>query len=197
MRPTLINYGIYAVIFWVAFAIWAVPEILGSLFQRPRNTSMWKDRGSYVVIAATIDLSILLAIPFAISQGWAAITWNQVPIFFIGIALMLVGEAFRWYAIWTLGRYFTRIVAIQENQQVIQSGPYRFIRHPAYAGLLLTFLGIGLALTNWGSLLILVALNLIGLGYRILVEERALQDGLGQPYKDYMQRTRRIIPFIF
>src|SRR5712691_1677412 len=124
MHPTLITYGIYRTIFWVAFAIWAVPEIIGSLFQRPRNTSMWKDRWSYVVIAVTLDLSILLAIPCAISQGWAAITWNQAPIFFIGIALMLLGFAFRWYAIWTLGRYFTRIVAIQENQQVVQSGPY-------------------------------------------------------------------------
>ena len=55
-------------------------------------------------------------------------------------------------------------------------------------------LAVGLALTNWASLVVLIAGGLIGLGYRVAVEERALVDVLGQPYADYMRQTRRRRP---
>ncbi len=58
-------------------------------------------------------------------------------------------------------------------------------------------LGLGLALTNWASLIIVLATGLIGLLYRVRVEERALADALGQPYVDYMRHTKRLIPLIF
>jgi protein-S-isoprenylcysteine O-methyltransferase Ste14 len=62
--------------------------------------------------------------------------------------------------------------------------------------LLILFSGYGLCLTNWLSLLVLIGCALIGLGYRIHVEERVLQAQLGQPYQDYMRRTKRLIPFV-
>ena len=46
---------------------------------------------------------------------------------------MMLGVVLRWFAIWKLGRYFTRDVAVSSDQEVVQSGPYRFIRHPAYS----------------------------------------------------------------
>jgi protein-S-isoprenylcysteine O-methyltransferase Ste14 len=75
--------------------------------------------------------------------------------------------------------------------------PSRFIRHPAYSGTLLTILRIGLALTNWLRLIATLGCTLIGHLYRVRVEEAALCKTLGQPYADYMQRTRRFIPFVF
>jgi protein-S-isoprenylcysteine O-methyltransferase Ste14 len=75
-------------------------------------------------------------------------------------------------------------------------GPYRLIRHPSYTGLLILFLGYGLCLTNWLSLLVLMGCALIGLGYRINVEEHVLEARLGQPYHEYMRRTKRLIPFV-
>jgi isoprenylcysteine carboxyl methyltransferase (ICMT) family protein YpbQ len=65
---------------------------------------------------------------------------------------MILGVILRWYAIHTLGGYFTRYVAIHPDQQVVQVGAYRYIRHPAYSGTLLTMLGLGLVMTNWASL---------------------------------------------
>jgi len=80
---------------------------------------------------------------------------------------------------------------------VIEAGPYRFIRHPSYTGFLITLLGFGLSLTNnWLSLLVIMGCALIGFIYRIYVEERVLQAHLGQPYQEYMQRTKRLIPFL-
>ena len=127
----------------------------------------------------------------------ATVTWNRVAIYWIGIACMLLGVALRWYAIRTLGRFFTRDVAVRGDQTVVQTGPYRLIRHPAYSGTLLTLLGIGLALTNWASVVAIVGGGLIGHLYRVRVEEDALKRALGQPYEDYMRRTKRFIPFVF
>jgi protein-S-isoprenylcysteine O-methyltransferase Ste14 len=114
-----------------------------------------------------------------------------------GIVLILLGGALRWWAILTLGHYFTFDVAVRVSQPVVQSGPYRLIRHPAYSGTLLVLLGIGLALANWASIVAILTGVLIGLRYRVRVEEQALIDGLGQPYVDYMRHTKRFVPFIF
>ncbi len=97
-----------------------------------------------------------------------------------------------------LGRYFTTSVAVAPEQTVIEAGPYRLIRHPSYTGLLMILLGFGLSLTNnWLSLLVMMGCALIGLSYRIQVEERVLQEHLGQRYQEYMRRTKRLIPFVF
>lgn len=91
----------------------------------------------------------------------------------------------------------TRSVAVQLGQQVVQRGAYRYIRHPAYSGTLLTMLGIGLAMTNWASLIAVMLGALVGHLYRVKVEEEVLSTGLGQPYVEYMRHTRRFIPFVF
>ena len=110
--------------------------------------------------------------------------------------LMLGGVAFRWWAIATLGKFFTFDVAVQSGQKVVDTGPYRYIRHPSYTGTLMTQVGIGLALGNWAGMLALMVCMAIAYSYRISVEEQALVAALGEPYKQYMRRTRRIIPFL-
>ena len=107
----------------------------------------------------------------------------------------MAGIALRWYAVLTLGRFFTTRVMTAKDQTVVQKGPYRLIRHPSYTGALLTVLGVLLCQTNWISLACF-ALALPGFGYRISVEERALVTALGQPYLDYMRRTKRLVPFV-
>jgi protein-S-isoprenylcysteine O-methyltransferase Ste14 len=75
--------------------------------------------------------------------------------------------------------------------------PHRLIRHPSYSGLLIILLGFGLSLTNnWLSMFVIMGCTLIGLGYRMHVEEHALQAELGQRYREYMRRTKRLIPFV-
>ena len=84
---------------------------------------------------------------------------------------------------------------MRPGQEVIQSGPYRWIRHPSYTGGLITLLGVLVCCVNLASLpALLVALG--GYAYRIRIEERALARDLGPAYKDYMRRTKRLIPFL-
>jgi protein-S-isoprenylcysteine O-methyltransferase Ste14 len=108
---------------------------------------------------------------------------------------MVAGMALRWYSIRVLGTSFTCEVSTRPGQEVIQAGPYRWIRHPSYTGGLITVLGVLVCCLNWLSFAALVV-TLAGYAYRIRIEERALARDLGPAYRDYMRRTKRLIPFL-
>ena len=199
MRPLVYSNVIYSIIFGIALAIWYVPELIGATSQRAGRGADVQDRGSYILLLVSLFVELGLSVSLPALAPFATITatpWVYV-VFWLGIVCMLLGVALRWYAIRTLGRFFTWDVAVRGDQTVVQTGPYRYIRHPAYSGTLLTTLGIGLALTNWLSLVAIVGCTLIGHLYRVRVEEAALRKTLGQPYADYMRRTKRFIPFVF
>jgi protein-S-isoprenylcysteine O-methyltransferase Ste14 len=96
-----------------------------------------------------------------------------------------------------LGRFFTTDVRVHAGQAVVDTGPYRWVRHPSYTGLLITLAGIGLALGNWGALAALVVLPAIGLVVRIRVEERALREALGEPYRRFADSRARLLPGVW
>ena len=96
-----------------------------------------------------------------------------------------------------LGDSFTGAVRVQAGQAVIERGAYRYVRHPSYTAGMLMYVGLGLALSNWLSLLVLVLATAIVYGYRVSVEERALVATLGERYVAYVRRTRRFVPFVF
>ena len=186
----------HAAIFWATFLLWMILELVASRTKRSGDRSHARDRGSYGLIVVLLFVGLTLDFTLSARLPQAAILWRQDWVFFSGIGLMLAGVALRWWAIATLGKFFTFDVAIQSNQKVVDSGPYRYIRHPSYTGALLTQVGIGLALGNWAGLLALMLCMAIAYSYRISVEERTLTAALGEPYKQYMLRTRRIIPFL-
>jgi len=96
-----------------------------------------------------------------------------------------------------LGRYFTFTVQTSSDQPVISDGPYRLIRHPSYAALLLIVMAVGLLMGNWLSLVCLTAAVAGGFVFRIRVEERALMHNLGDGYRDYATTHKRLVPFIW
>jgi protein-S-isoprenylcysteine O-methyltransferase Ste14 len=142
-------------------------------------------------------LGIAMAVLIAALLPQAVMSWNPNAVFLIGICLMLMGVALRWYSAAILGKYFTFDVAIQGGQALIEVGPYRYVRHPSYSGALLSLLGFGLALGNWAGLA--AAMSCLGFAYlyRIPIEEQALSAALGDVYKQYMHRTWRLVPFVF
>lgn len=138
--------------------------------------------------------------------GAGALTWavprlafpgRPWPRFAGGIGLIVGGVWLRSYAIRVLGRHFTPVVATRPDQRVVREGPYRLVRHPSYSGALVSILGLGIALGNWASLALLALGSLAGFGYRVAVEERALLAALGPEYAEYMQGTRRLIPWVY
>ncbi len=117
--------------------------------------------------------------------------------YLFGFLLFLGGLILRWYSIGYLGRYFTIDVSISAEHKLIDSGPYRCIRHPTYTGALLAFLGLGFCFGNWLSILFLTVPIIAAFLWRIWIEERALTDALGENYRAYIERTKRLIPFVY
>jgi protein-S-isoprenylcysteine O-methyltransferase Ste14 len=187
----------YAIIFWTTYMFWIVLETIASLAKKSGDRSWARDRGSYrlLMVLLWVGLALAFALSFLLPQ--ANILWNRTAAFFLGIALMIAGMAFRFYSMSLLGRFFTYQVAVHMDQTVIEAGPYRYIRHPSYTGGLITLAGIGLALGNWAGLFALLACAGAGYAYRMYVEEAALVAALGEPYKGYMRRTQRLLPFLF
>jgi protein-S-isoprenylcysteine O-methyltransferase Ste14 len=188
---------IFAVVFWSAFALWVLPELVASAVKRSTDPSMTHDRGSLQLISALWSVGIVADFLLSAFLPSAAISWQRTSLFFLGVCLMLLGAALRWYSAVLLGKYFTFDVAIQTSQVLIEAGPYRFVRHPSYSGALLSLLGFGLALGNWAGLVAALCCLGSAYAYRIPVEEAALASALGEAYQRYMKRTWRLIPFLF
>lgn len=199
MLPLIYTSAPAAVLFLIACLIWNVPEMIGIIKQTAkvsRKGATIRDRGSMGILIGLQWVGLILNFTLAGVMPTTAIPWHRITLFFLGVAAILLGVAFRWYAIWTLGNSFTRDVAVSADQPVVQSGPYRAIRHPAYSGTFLTMLGVGLALENWAGLAALLTCVLLGHSYRIYVEEQTLIQTIGQPYVAYMRHTKRFIPWV-
>jgi protein-S-isoprenylcysteine O-methyltransferase Ste14 len=115
----------------------------------------------------------------------------------LGVVAFAAGLAIRWYSIVHLGRFFTVNVAIAANHRLIDTGPYRFVRHPSYTGALMAFLGLALCLANWASLIVMLVPIFLVFLRRMRVEEGVLLQAFGHQYRDYMQRTKRLIPAVY
>jgi protein-S-isoprenylcysteine O-methyltransferase len=154
------------------------------------------DRSSTRVLWILIPVSMFFG--FQMEFGLPAASWGYQPwINVLGIAITLAGLAFRWYSIIYLGRFFTVNVEIAADHQLIESGPYRRLRHPSYTGALLAFYGLALCTQNWVSLTIMTVGPTVAFLYRIHVEEVALAGAFGERYREYMQRTARLIPAVY
>jgi len=188
--------GLGLVLFDTAYFVWIASELFGAvLVPRLRGrgeTRVRRDRGSGALIIFTVFISIGLALSF----GYAGVVVLPDRVFYPGILLMLLGVLVRQWAIAVLGRFFSLTVRVATDHRVVTRGPYRLVRHPSYTGVLITFIGLGLALQSLGGLLVLLGVFSLSYGYRIRVEEKTLLSELGPDYASYMRRTKRLVPFI-
>lgn len=116
---------------------------------------------------------------------------------YMGCVCIACGVTIRLLAVATLKKQFTLKVSIVEKHELVETGMYRIIRHPAYLGHLVSLLGIGLVLGNWIGLAALVLLPLVGIAYRIHIEECALLGYFGLAYQAYARRTKKLLPWIW
>ena len=183
----------YAIPFWLVFFFAFVREgrvIQGSFATTPSQ----QDTGTFRALVIGSPLALVAAIA-ASFLPWLTIAWPDIAVV-LGMALLITGAVLRRLCFNALGKSFTGTVIVARDQTIVQHGPYRFIRHPSYTAAFLMFIGIGLALCSWISLAILFFAHCYLYGRRVAVEERALLDTLGAPYREYMSRTRRFIPFV-
>jgi protein-S-isoprenylcysteine O-methyltransferase Ste14 len=191
VKPLAVHGGTAGTLFWLCVGGWAVFELV--LAARTRGgESDGRDRSPL-----PLTLSVLVGIGLGVlaarsgdltlpGPGW----WPLA----LGLTVFVSGLALRIWAVHELGRFFKYTVVVQAGHQVIDTGPYRLIRHPSYSGLLMAALGLGIALGTWLSIPACLLPPLIGFSIRLVLEERVLARELGEPYRAYMRRTRRLVP---
>ncbi|MCI4365287.1 MAG: isoprenylcysteine carboxylmethyltransferase family protein [Thermoplasmata archaeon] len=183
---------------YLSILAWGVTEGLVRANSRarggPKESVISKDRWSFG--ALMVALVIALGAPYLfLARGLGPVLplWVAVA----GTVLTLIGIGVREWALFVLGRFFSPTVVIRADHRIVRDGPYRWIRHPSYTGLVLIVAGIGLILGAVFGVLLALGVASIGLGYRIHVEEQALVERFGEEYGRYRESTWTLLPGLY
>jgi len=170
----------------ITVAAWVLLEVAVRIAEAARGKGRReRDRATRVWIALSLAAAIAVAL--------AARSTLQ-PLRTAGVVVMWLGLVLRAWAILALGASFRTTVEVDPGQAVVTRGPYRWIRHPSYTGLLLIVAGFCLAAGSWLSLAACLILPLPAIVRRIRVEEAELERVLGDAYRDYATGRARLIP---
>jgi protein-S-isoprenylcysteine O-methyltransferase Ste14 len=156
-----------------------------------------KDKGTRNYNLLSIMISIVLSIIIVQKTDFPFVGHNIAFCIWLGAIVIAIGILIRVWAIITLGNAFRTTIETDKGQKVVTSGPYKLIRHPSYSGAMLICLGYGIAFQNWLALGVLIVLPPIAILYRIPYEEAAMVDELGEEYRDYQRKTKKLIPYIW
>ena len=172
---------------WVAYW-WALSRNVKTTSRRESLSS----RLSYALL-------IMLAVVLMASPSLPILGQRFIPLapwpFWTGAALTAAGLLFTVWARTHLGRNWSGTITLKENHELVTSGPYRFVRHPIYTGLLLAFIGSALARGEWSGL-VAVALAFASFWRKLLLEEQWMREQFGIAYDDYRRRVAALVPFI-
>jgi protein-S-isoprenylcysteine O-methyltransferase Ste14 len=186
--------GGIVLLLWIAWLVyWAISA--ANVKRAVRHESNWS-RASYII--PIVIASILLAVPRLPGRGF--LFWRFLPAgidaYWPGVTLIVAGLAFTVWARRRLGRNWSGTVQVKQNHQLIRDGPYRFVRHPIYTGLIVAFLGSALVIGDWFALLaVLIAFG--SFWRKLMLEERFMWETFGSVYEEYRARTAALIPFLF
>ena len=153
-----------------------------------------RDRFSLILIVVGNLVGLFVAIGLAFS---AIGSLHSIVLQIIGVVVMGIGIIVRSIAIAQLGRFHTPNVAVREDHLLLETGLYRYVRHPSYLGALIAFFGLSLALGNWLSVVVTMVIMPCIYLYRIREEETALCAAFGDAYRAYCRRTKRLIPGLY
>lgn len=181
----------------VSYSAWFLMEMWILSRDRRRFSGRTADRGSF--------FGFVICIWTALGMSWFAVArhpeWSIMALrpvlFWAGIAMMWAGMAFRLWAVLTLGAFFRTSVVLQTGHRLVTAGPYRWLRHPAYTGALISMTGLGLAFGNWVALVAMMVFPALAIAFRVHVEERALTEQFGDAYRDFRKTRSAVIPIVW
>ena len=160
-----------------------------------RHESKWS-RASYII--PILIASILLSIPPSPRGGFLFSRFLPpgIDAYWPGVILIVAGLGFTVWARQRLGRNWSGTVQVKQDHQLISDGPYRFVRHPIYTGILVAFLGTAAIIGHWGAILaVLIAFG--SFWRKLTLEERFMRETFGSAYEEYRGRTAALIPHLF
>jgi protein-S-isoprenylcysteine O-methyltransferase Ste14 len=181
----------------VAVIIITFGLVLASLFTSGNlDPGVQEDRSNRWVLGAFGLIGILAAwLPaYTDRRGIASIDGETTR--WVGVVLFALGGALRLWPVFTLGKRFSGLVAIQSNHRLVTTGVYSVVRHPSYLGMLIFLLGWGLSFRSLAGVALAV-LTIVPVMARIRSEEALLADTFGAEYEFYRQQTACLIPGLY
>jgi len=146
-------------------------------------------------VARPFLLILILSMPYCDRHDILTMPENS-SLRWSGLALVVVGFVLITWTTVELGRQYSVYITLQQDHQLITSGPYRYIRHPRYLGVMVVALGLALLFRSWIALLALPFLLAL-LIFRLMDEEKLLREEFGGQWEEYVQRSWRLVPFIY
>ena len=190
-KPFLIFHYKSITVMLAIFAMWATQPPISK-----KETLENKDKDKFSVLLIII-MSIFSVVIAVIDWGYFISPKNNVLFSIGGLIIIIIGIAFRFWAIQTLGKHFTPTIQIQDDHTLITSGPYAVVRHPSYLGAMCAIVGTSAFLNSLTGTIISFACMFYAYYVRISTEEKVLVDLFGKEYCDYQQRVKKLIPFIW
>lgn len=177
-----------------------VISILASLFQPDyspfKSAKDEHDKGTALHIIWAVYLSqIFVLAEFVFNDYQGSMQWSVISI--IGAALAVCGLLFRSWAFLELGHYFTWHISVSKSQKVVDTGPYFYVCHPGYSGALLTYVATGLMFHSWVATFVSILILFYAFYRRIKFEEEFLVIHLGAEYLAYLNKRKKIIPYLY
>jgi protein-S-isoprenylcysteine O-methyltransferase Ste14 len=174
---------------WAVFAVWWAVRAFSAA--RTERLEPSRSRVAFLALAAA-GVLFLLAPPEPLRRPlWPVST----PLLCIALAVEVAGVAFAIVAREYLGAMWSGRVTLKEDHRIVRSGPYRWVRHPIYTGVLTAILGVVAARANLAAVLGF-AMIAAGLARKVVAEEALLREHFGAAYDDYRREVAAIIPFI-
>jgi protein-S-isoprenylcysteine O-methyltransferase Ste14 len=185
--PTLIG---------IVGACWALFIIVWAITSLQAKTSVRRGLGSTSVLWRIGVLVVAVILSQGVARGWIPRpTPFPYGVRVAGVALTALGVGFAIWARMTLGANWGMPMTLRENPDLITGGPYAFVRHPIYTGIIFAMLGTGLTVGAWWFFVLLIAF-----GYFVISahrEEKDMVQHFPDAYPPYMARTKRLIPFVY
>ncbi|MFK2892883.1 methyltransferase family protein [Dyella flagellata] len=183
----------YAIsLIWLAWLIYWWVSSCGT--KAAARVDSW---GTLLVYRVPLVIGVLLMLAVAPGRWWPWLLQPFLPVeaalAWIGMVLLLLGLAFACWARVVLGRNWSATVQLKQDHELVTAGPYHWVRHPIYTGVLLGLLGTALVRDQWRCLLAL-AIIAAAFWYKLRHEEAWMREQFGTAYVDYMRRTKALIP---
>jgi protein-S-isoprenylcysteine O-methyltransferase len=180
---------------WILVAFAIIISVFQPAYKPVDGSAPEHDRGTAAQIVWSVYCTQFAGILEAVVRYPRSFQWDTVTT--LALAAMIVGLALRVWAVLTLGRFFTWFITVYDDHQVISSGPFRLVRHPAYCGALILFVATLLFLHAWIGAGLSLVFQLAAYVRRIRYEERMMVQKLGNDYIAYALRVKALMPLVW
>ena len=187
MRPMYFNL---IQLLWLAWLVYWF--VAGRNVKATRQVESVASRASHII---PLIVAFLLLAPRHLPGnflGQQIVPWNDA-FYPIGVVLVAAGLFFSCWARYVLGRNWSGIVTVKDDHELIRTGPYRYVRHPIYTGLLLAFVGCTVAIDEWRGVLAVV-IAYVSFWRKSLLEEQWMIDTFGDAYRRFRSEVPALIP---